>query len=151
MLIVLVLIMLSMWALPTVVILTTSGAAIIVQATGRWWLLRRRRSCHQRWYQAHRATVFPTHWGLLMWEQVPPACMLVGIALAAGILLLTPQGPYYNGNGLTQTWIAVHIGMASYYWSKTPMTRRGRPALSLIPRACGCGPADATRPGSPGN
>ncbi|WP_139738945.1 hypothetical protein [Actinomyces wuliandei] len=129
----LVLMMLSAWALPAVAILSTSGAAIIAQATGRWWLLRRRRSCHQHWHHAHRATVFPTHWGLLMWEQVPPACALAGVALAAGMILLTPQGPYYNGNGLAQALIAVHIGMATYYWAKTPMTRRGRPALSLIP------------------
>ncbi|WP_139738873.1 hypothetical protein [Actinomyces wuliandei] len=103
------------------------------QAAGRGWLLHQVRSSHRRWRHSSGSTVFNPSWGLLLWEQVPPACAVTGIGITVSMIYFTADGPSYNSNGFALLWCNVHAGVAAYFWKMTPFTLPGRPAVCLTP------------------
>lgn len=67
---------------PNVVLVVSAGLSLVLSGAGRFVLCSRIRESPSRWRRGDGAVEFGPCWGFLLWEQMPPLTLTIGVALA---------------------------------------------------------------------
>ena len=116
---------------PNVVLVVSAGLSLVLSGAGRFVLCSRIRESPSRWRRGDGAVEFGPCRGFLLWEQMPPLTLTIGVALA----LRMPFPPGATHSDVTRS-MRLALGLlaaAVLMWAFMPVNPPRNPELILEP------------------
>ena len=116
---------------PNVVLVVSAGLSLVLSGAGRFVLCSRIRESPSRWRRGDGAVEFGPCWGFLLWEQMPPLTLTIGVALA--LRMPFPPGAIHSDVTRSMRLALGLLAAAVLMWAFMPVNPPRNPELILEP------------------
>ena len=116
---------------PYTVILLFCGCALILYGAGRFVLRSQVCGSAGRWRPGAGSVEFGPCWGFLLWEQMPPAMVVVGAV--AVLRMPVPSGVTHSGTARVLPLVLAVLGGAAVTWASMPVNPPRNSEIILDP------------------
>jgi hypothetical protein len=116
---------------PIFVLLLSAALSLLLLGSGRFVLCSQTREAPSRWHQGDGTVEFGPSWGFLLWEQIPPLMVTIGVALALWMPL--PPDITHSEARRTMRFAWGLLAGSVLMWTFMPVNPPRAPELILDP------------------